>query len=118
MSARQAPVTWTFLALCWLDPTGAALAVAAGFLVGYCQYETVHWLIHRVELARRFPHSRAVRRMLEIHEAHHWKHANRNFGFVTVFWDRVFGTYARTAVEKETRTALGLGRARLESGFW
>ncbi len=73
---------------------GAALGVYAGFLLGYCEYETLHWMFHTDALVRRFKPWRPFARLYLAHTIHHLDSAAKNYGFVTGFWDRVFGTWA------------------------
>lgn len=72
--------------------SGWTLAVLSGWLGGYVVYESLHWLFHAASpmpiLARFGP----IVRLRQIHTIHHLHHANMNYGFVTQFWDRQFGT--------------------------
>jgi sterol desaturase/sphingolipid hydroxylase (fatty acid hydroxylase superfamily) len=84
------------LGICALSWAGAALvvgralgAVVAGtILLGYASFSTVHALIHSV---RALP---APLARLRRHHLHHHGHAAVNFGLLSTFWDRVFGTLA------------------------
>ena len=65
-----------------------ALPCFAGFLVGYIAFAAVHEIIHHSQsqnaVARHFKH---------FHARHHHATPARNFGVLTSFWDRIFGTY-------------------------
>jgi sterol desaturase/sphingolipid hydroxylase (fatty acid hydroxylase superfamily) len=72
-------VTWSW---------AAAGAVALGLEVGYLFHESTHYLDHRGGAPGR------IGRWLKAnHDVHHLRNPRANFGFMTLFWDRVFGTY-------------------------
>lgn len=70
-----------------------ALCVTLGTSIGYALYAQVHELIHRdPDLARRL-----MPRIYRHHMLHHRNGSGgdeHNFGVLTTFWDRLFGTYA------------------------
>ena len=70
-----------------------ALCVTLGSSIGYAIYGQLHELIHRdPSLARRL-----TPRLYRHHMLHHRNGsggAEHNFGVLTTFWDRLFGTYA------------------------
>lgn len=70
-----------------------ALAVTLGSSIGYAIYCQLHELMHRdPSLARRL-----IPRLNRHHMLHHRPGCDggeRNFGVLTTFWDRLFGTYA------------------------
>lgn len=70
----------------------AAPAILAGWLLGYCVYEALHWLFHANRPNRALLSVRVVARLRDAHEIHHLVNASRHYGFVSMFWDRVFGT--------------------------
>jgi len=66
-------------------------AVLAGWLLGSALYEALHWLFHsRESQLRRVP---SIRHLWEAHTVHHLQQISANYGFITMFWDRRFGTY-------------------------
>ncbi len=71
---------------------GFALAVTAGWLLGYCGYEALHWLFHSTEADSSAVAWRPLRSLWDAHTHHHLRRADTNYGFVTQFWDRRFGT--------------------------
>jgi sterol desaturase/sphingolipid hydroxylase (fatty acid hydroxylase superfamily) len=77
--------------VCYAPLFGFAPIVADGFtagaLVGYAAYMTVHHATHHRDIQ---PGQWLYRARLR-HMAHHY-HDDANFGIVTGFWDRVFGT--------------------------
>lgn len=69
-------------------PAAAAAAACAGFLIT-CGYEFCHCVQHlNVK-----PRSRVLRRMKELHLAHHFHHEDGNFGITSFAVDRLFGTF-------------------------
>lgn len=91
------------LALCYLPlvPLGFATAsgFASGIILGYMGYMLVHHATHHWELK---PGTWLYRARLH-HMAHHFARVEGNYGIVTSFWDRVFGTM----VEKRKRAREG-----------
>ena len=81
-----------FLAATWLGSAGY-LWVMGGFTAGYCFYELFHFLGHGTRWAERFGHLGWVRRKQQAHRDHHFHTPNANFGFTTLFWDHLLGTY-------------------------
>jgi sterol desaturase/sphingolipid hydroxylase (fatty acid hydroxylase superfamily) len=67
---------------------GAAAAVATGFAIT-CLYEFCHCIQH----LNFKPRSRLLRRMKELHLAHHFHHERGNYGITSFVVDRAFGTY-------------------------
>lgn len=92
------PLSYTvvfFSACCgllWLVSPHPSLAAAtlSGLMVGYLLYEFVHLAAHVPGVSKRWPRLGA---MGERHRSHHYGRWNTNFGFITGFWDRVFGTH-------------------------
>jgi sterol desaturase/sphingolipid hydroxylase (fatty acid hydroxylase superfamily) len=67
-----------------------AAGFASGALIGYAAYMVVHHATHHWDIEPGdWLYSARVR-----HMAHHYQ-GQSNFGIVTGFWDRVFGTTAR-----------------------
>ncbi len=73
--------------------SGWGLALLGGWLLSYCIYETLHWLYHICDFKRGIGKFLWVRGLGPAHTIHHFHHAGKNFGFITTFWDRRFGTY-------------------------
>jgi sterol desaturase/sphingolipid hydroxylase (fatty acid hydroxylase superfamily) len=83
----------TAIAICaalttFLIPATAALFVA-GLYVGYIHFRIIHRMVH---YCPRLMRGRFWGQQLHIHALHH-AHPGTNFGFGTMFWDRVFGTF-------------------------
>jgi len=72
---------------------GFALAIAAGWVLGYCSYEALHWLFHSGEPDAAEEGVNLFRSLWDAHTVHHLRRADTNYGFVTMFWDRRFGTF-------------------------
>jgi len=66
---------------------GAAAAFASGLLTT-CFYEYCHCVQHLKYL----PKSRFLRRIKQLHMAHHFHNEHGNYGITNFAWDRVFGT--------------------------
>ena len=64
-----------------------ALPWFAGFLSGYMAFAAVHEIVHHSE-----NQGRVLRYFKRLHARHHHGTEDRNFGVLTGFWDRVFGT--------------------------
>lgn len=82
----------------WLvggGPDGAAAAVCAGFLIT-CGYEFCHCVQH----LNFKPRSRLLRRMKELHLAHHFHHEGGNYGITSFAVDRALGTYYGSARDR------------------
>ena len=71
---------------------GLSLAVASGWLLGYCSYEGLHWLFHSASPEDLLVSFAPLKRLREAHTVHHLHRASANYGFLTQFWDRQFGT--------------------------
>jgi sterol desaturase/sphingolipid hydroxylase (fatty acid hydroxylase superfamily) len=65
-----------------------------GFMAGYVAYGAVHHLEHSLKISA-LPF-RWMQRRWAVHAVHH-RLLGTNFGVTTSFWDRVFGTYYRSA---------------------
>lgn len=72
---------------------GFELAIAAGWVLGYCSYEALHWLFHSGESATGSGWMSLFGSLWDAHTVHHLRRADTNYGFVTMFWDRRFGTF-------------------------
>ena len=97
----SAPFSLVFLVACGLSgvlalllPPGVAPLFVGGMYAGYNLYGWVHHVEHRCDaLVSRVGF---LRRHDGLHEVHHARH-DVNFGVTTLFWDRVFGTFAASA---------------------
>ena len=90
---------------------GAAAAVAAGLVIT-CIYEFCHCIQH----LNFKPRSRLLRRIKELHLAHHFHHEGGNFGITSYLIDRGFGTYYAEARERpRSPHAFNLGYDRAEA---
>jgi sterol desaturase/sphingolipid hydroxylase (fatty acid hydroxylase superfamily) len=90
-----------YLGAWWLGDGGLGVAVVAGFAVGYCTYELVHYLFHATDFGARFGHWAWVERKRAGHVHHHLTGPGQNFGFTTYFWDQLLGTYGRASSPHE-----------------
>lgn len=91
-------------------------ALLAGWIVGYGLYEGLHWLFHTGDAGHtRLGRLPVVRGLWEAHTVHHLHKVDRNYGFVTRFWDRLLGTYLPLEAARARRAAgqpLGSDRGR------
>ncbi|WP_349239776.1 sterol desaturase family protein [Patulibacter sp. SYSU D01012] len=78
--------------------TGAGLAVAAGFTLGYVVYDTTHHHLHHHR-----PRTRAGRWLREAHMRHHFQDDHAGFGISSPWWDVVFRTLPRKGGNKARR---------------
>lgn len=89
----------------------AATAVAAGLLIT-CGYEFCHCVQH----LNFKPRSRLLRRMKELHLAHHFHDEHGNYGITSFAMDRLLGTfYARAAERRRSPHVFNLGYDRDEA---
>ena len=86
--------------------SGWGLAILGGWLLSYCIYETLHWLYHLCDPDRGVGKFLWIYGIGHAHTVHHFHHAGKNYGFITVFWDRVFDTYLPI---EQTRAKEGYG---------
>jgi sterol desaturase/sphingolipid hydroxylase (fatty acid hydroxylase superfamily) len=75
-----------------LEGHNSAASWLAGLMFGYVCYVTVHYLVHQ-NIGDAFHPIRKLKRQHAIH--HHNREGKYNFGVITLFWDRVFGTLAK-----------------------
>ena len=73
--------------------SGWGLAILAGWILAYCVYEALHWLFHCGDPERGLGKLPPVKQLWEVHTVHHLHRANMDYGFITTFWDKCFGTY-------------------------
>jgi sterol desaturase/sphingolipid hydroxylase (fatty acid hydroxylase superfamily) len=62
-------------------------AAAAGFVIGYVVYDTLHHHLHR-----RRPTTRLGRHLRRRHMQHHFRDDSTGFGVSCPYWDHLFGT--------------------------
>lgn len=74
---------------------GAAAAICTGFLI-FCVYEFCHCIQH----LNFKPRNRLLRRMKELHLAHHFHDEGGNYGITSFVVDRALGTYYAEARER------------------
>jgi len=67
---------------------GAATAFAVGML-STCFYEFCHCVQH----LNTMPRTRFMKRLKQLHLAHHFHNEQGNFGITNFLWDRLFNTY-------------------------
>jgi sterol desaturase/sphingolipid hydroxylase (fatty acid hydroxylase superfamily) len=67
----------------------AGVSAAAGLSCGYLVNEWVHFASHSPELCEGRPW---LARWAAHHARHHWERGDAFYGFITRFWDRLFGT--------------------------
>ena len=90
---------------------GMATAVATGILIT-CYYEYCHCIQHLGYA----PKSGFLKRIKQLHMAHHYHNETGNFGITNYFWDRVFGTYYQSNQERpRSATVRNLGYAGAEA---
>ena len=78
----------------WLaTSTGWAPAFLSGWVVGYCGYEGLHWVFHSGTPGKGMGRIPYVQHLWDAHTVHHLQKIDKNYGFITAFWDRVFGTF-------------------------
>ena len=78
-----------FLPIWLVSSMALACGFFAGFLSGYLIFAAVHEAVHHSE-----NQSRPMRYFKRLHAIHHHGNSTKNFGVITDFWDRVFGTYS------------------------
>jgi len=78
------------LGLCYyVMPLHYALMFVGSYVIFYSYYGIVHHMTHHHK-----PKSRYYKKLLGMHNVHH-RRPDLNYGVVTLFWDRVFGTYSK-----------------------
>lgn len=90
--------------------SGPVALFIGGMYAGYNLYGVIHHVEHRCEaFVSRVGY---LRRHDGLHDVHHaWQDVN--FGVTTLFWDRVFGTYAESPDARRARgRAVTASRAR------
>ncbi|MBE7211914.1 MAG: sterol desaturase family protein [Gluconacetobacter diazotrophicus] len=96
---------------------GSAAAAAGCGLLITCGYEFCHCVQH----LNFKPRSRLLRRMKELHLAHHFHDEHGNYGITSFAMDRVLGTYYAEARERRRSPHvfnLGYDRAEAERFPW
>lgn len=96
------PIVGVLVGLVGLSTSSAwGPSILAGWLLGYGLYEALHWLFHSGE--PRPGGGLLIRPLWEAHTVHHLQQISANYGFITMFWDRRFGTYQPLAQERLKR---------------
>lgn len=75
-----------FLGFFYLLMGTSAFAFSAGFLIGYLLYISIHWMVHRKPIPKRFNF------WWNHHNIHHYQQHDKAFGVSSPLWDIVFGT--------------------------
>ncbi len=84
---------------------GAAIAFAAG-LLSTCFYEFCHCVQH----LNTAPKTAFMKRLKQLHLAHHFHNEQGNFGITNFLWDRLFGTYyAKPGDVPKSETVFNIG---------
>jgi len=92
-------------------PGGALAAFSAG-LFTTCFYEFCHCIQH----LNYKPRYEFLRRMKQLHLAHHFHNETGNFGITNFMWDRLFGTWYASAKDiSRSATVMNLGYDATES---
>jgi sterol desaturase/sphingolipid hydroxylase (fatty acid hydroxylase superfamily) len=74
--------------LWWVTGFMIASAISTGLMIGYLWYITVHHCNHHANPR----HNTYLYWAKHRHALHHYCGETRNFGVITDFWDRLFGT--------------------------
>jgi sterol desaturase/sphingolipid hydroxylase (fatty acid hydroxylase superfamily) len=86
-------------------PAGSAMGFAAG-IFSTCFYEFCHCVQH----LNTVPRTRFMRRLKQMHLAHHFHNERGNFGITNFLWDRLFGTfYAKVSDIPKSATVFNIG---------
>jgi len=80
-----------YLPFWWAFGPSIALPSFAGFVSGYLAFAAVHFSVHHLD-----GNSKLLRTWKKMHAIHHHSIPGHNYGVLTDFWDRVFGTYSST----------------------
>lgn len=89
---------WLLSDLMW------ATAITGGLMTGYLWYITVHHIVHHWHF-KRPGYAYNLRRQ---HALHHHFDQTANYGVTSNFWDRIFGTKARTSARSRTSARQGI----------
>ena len=101
------PVVFAVIGLtALLSQTGLGIAVAAGWALGFCSYEGMHWAMHNWTPPQGILRVSPLRFLHDVHLIHHFVDSRKNYGFVTMFWDRCFRTYMSPSKGKRKRPAV------------
>lgn len=77
-----------FLPSVWIAGWQIGGGFALGLLLGYSVYTWVHHGEHHWRGQNKW-----FRTLKRAHAIHHYAHSDCNYGVITSFWDRLFGTY-------------------------
>ncbi|MEL7642730.1 MAG: sterol desaturase family protein [bacterium] len=67
-------------------------ALFSGFLAGYLTYDLTHYSLHHVPFRGGY-----YKFLKRYHAQHHYRTPDARFGVSSPLWDKVFGTYPKTA---------------------
>ena len=85
-------MTLAYVVISALFPAPYTFVIAGGFLIGYVQYDEIHFHIHHRTM--RTPWELWLRKL---HLLHHFRDPLRGYGVSAPWWDYVFGTgYTKT----------------------
>lgn len=86
-------------------PAGSAMAFGAGIVITLF-YEFCHCVQH----LNTAPRTAFMRRIKQLHMAHHFHNEQGNYGITNFLWDRVLGThYAKARLVPKSPTVFNLG---------
>lgn len=86
-------------------PAGSAMALCAGLLTT-CFYEFSHCVQH----LNTTPKSAYMKRIKQLHLAHHFHNEQGNYGITNFTWDQLFGTYyAKAKLVPKSPTVFNIG---------
>lgn len=90
----------------WIGgPAGAAMAFGAGIVITLF-YEFCHCMQH----LNTAPKTRFMKRIKQLHLAHHFHNEQGNYGITNFLWDRVFAThYAKAKLVPKSATVFNIG---------
>jgi sterol desaturase/sphingolipid hydroxylase (fatty acid hydroxylase superfamily) len=90
----------------WIGgPAGAAMAFGSGIAITLF-YEFCHCVQH----LNTAPKSKFMKRIKQLHMAHHFHNEQGNFGITNYLWDRLFGTfYAKSKLVPKSATVFNIG---------
>jgi sterol desaturase/sphingolipid hydroxylase (fatty acid hydroxylase superfamily) len=95
VSVPLAAAFWGLFAL--VIPAPWAMAVFAGFTLGYLAYDYTHFAVHHLKPPRAAwlaPVATWFKAARKRHMVHHFDTHDKGYGVSTGFWDHVFGTVA------------------------
>jgi 4-hydroxysphinganine ceramide fatty acyl 2-hydroxylase len=73
----------------------------SGAMFGYICYDMMHYYLHHA-----VPFSEYFKGLKSYHVDHHYKDVHSGYGITSKFWDYVFGTYPKLAVQASGKPLL------------